>query len=63
MFLTCHLAPSPESLSPYTIMVGRLRPGNTARPSEVETGATGTQALRGAPAWSLTNVTRHPMFW
>ena len=36
-------------------MVGRLRLGNTALASEVDTGATGTQALRGAEAWSLTS--------
>ena len=38
-------------------MVGSLRLGNTALPWEVETGATGTQALRGAAVWSLTSVT------
>ena len=43
------------SRSPYTIIVGRLRSGNTALPWEVETGATGTQALSGAAARSLTS--------
>merc|ERR1719154_289115 len=48
------LCPRPVSRSPYTIMVGSLRSGNTALPWEVETGATGTQALTGAAVWSLT---------
>ena len=51
------LCPRPVSRSPYTIIVGRLRSGNTALPWEVETGATGTQPLTGAAVWSLTNVT------
>ena len=35
--------PRPVSRSPYTIMVGTLTPGSSARASCVETGATGTQ--------------------
>ena len=35
--------PRPVSLSPYTIMVGTLTLGSSARASWVETGATGTQ--------------------